>query len=105
MPLDLKTPAALLKVLGNETRLRILLVLARNRDENLTAYKIAKLSELDGRVVRAHLPMLLEASLIICARSRLVSARVPPVHSYSINKDSAVVQRIVALLAETSISL
>jgi len=83
----------LLKVLGSEARLRILLVLARNRGEDLTIYKIAKFSGLDRKVIRKHLSQLLGANLIHMKNYG-------PVCVYSINSDNAPVQRIIDLFNE-----
>ena len=83
----------LLKVLGSEARLRILLVLARNRGEDLTIYKIAKFSGLDRKVIRKHLSQLLAANLIHMKSYG-------PVCVYSINSDNAPVQRIIDLFNE-----
>jgi DNA-binding transcriptional ArsR family regulator len=83
----------LLKVLGSEARLRILLVLARNRGEDLTIYKIAKFSGLDRKVIRKHLSQLLAANLIHMKNYG-------PVCVYSINSDNAPVQRIIDLFNE-----
>ena len=83
----------LLKVLGSEARLRILLVLARNRGEDLTIYKIAKFSGLDRKVIRKHLSQLLAANLI-----RMKNYG--PVCVYNINSDNAPVQRIIDLFNE-----
>jgi len=84
----------LLKVLGSEARLRILLVLARNRGEDLTIYKIAKFSGLDRKVIRKHLSKLLTADLIHMKNYG-------PVSVYSINGDNSSVQRIIDLFNET----
>ena len=83
----------LLKVLGSEARLRILLVLARNRGEDLTIYKIAKFSGLDRKVIRKHLSQLLAVNLIHVKNYG-------PVYVYSINNNNAPVQRIIDLFNE-----
>jgi len=82
-----------LKTLGSEARLRILLVLARNRGEDLTIYKIAKFSGLDRKVIRKHLGKLLAANLI---RTKNYG----PISVYSINSDSGPVQRVIDLFNE-----
>jgi DNA-binding transcriptional ArsR family regulator len=84
----------LLKTLGSEARLRILLVLARNRGEDLTIYKISKFSGLDRKVIRKHLGKLLSANLIH-------QKNYGPIYVYSINSDSGPVQRIIDLFNET----
>ena len=84
----------LLKTLGSEARLRILLVLARNRGEDLTIYKIAKFSGLDRKIIRKHLGKLVEADLVHMKSYGLISV-------YGINSDSGPVQRIIDLFNET----
>jgi len=83
----------LLKTLGSEARLRILLVLARNRGEDLTVYKIAKFSGLDRKVIRKHLGKLISTDLV-----RVKSYG--PICVYAINSDNAPVQRIIDLFNE-----
>ncbi len=83
----------LLKTLGSEARLRILLVLARNRGEDLTIYKIAKFSGLDRKVIRKHLGKLVAASLVHMKSYG-------PIYVYSINSDSGPVQRVIDLFNE-----
>jgi DNA-binding transcriptional ArsR family regulator len=83
----------LLKTLGSEARLRILLVLARNRGEDLTIYKIAKFSGLDRKVIRKHLSTLVSANLVHIKNYG-------PISMYSINSDNGPVQRIIDLFNE-----
>ena len=83
----------LLKTLGSEARLRILLVLARNRGEDLTIYKIAKFSGLDRKVIRKHLGKLLAANLVSMKSYG-------PISVYRINSDNSFVQRIIDLFNE-----
>jgi DNA-binding transcriptional ArsR family regulator len=83
----------LLKTLGSEARLRILLVLARNRGEDLTIYKIAKFSGLDRKIIRKHLGKLVEADLVRFKSYGLISV-------YSINCDNGPVKRIIDLFNE-----
>lgn len=83
----------LLKTLGSEARLRILLVLARNRGEGLTIYKIAKFSGLDRKVIRKHLSKLIGSNLVYMKNYG-------PICTYSINSDNAPVQRIIDLFNE-----
>ncbi len=83
----------LLKTLGSEARLRILLVLARNRGEDLTIYKIAKFSGLDRKVIRKHLGKLVTTNLVHMKSYG-------PISMYSINSDSAPVQRVIDLFNE-----
>ncbi len=84
----------LLKTLGSEARLRILLVLARNRGEELTIYKIAKFSGLDRKIIRKHLGKLIEANLVHIKNYG-------PICVYAINSDNAPVQRLIDLFNET----
>ncbi len=83
----------LLKTLGSEARLRILLVLTRNRGEDLTIYKIAKFSGLDRKVIRKHLGKLVEANLIHMKNYG-------PICVYRINSDNGPVQRLIDLFNE-----
>ncbi|MGA2461577.1 MAG: winged helix-turn-helix domain-containing protein [Candidatus Bathyarchaeia archaeon] len=83
----------LLKTLGSEARLRILLVLARNRGEDLSIYKIAKFSGLDRKVIRKHLGKLIDANLVHMKNYG-------PIAVYSISSDNAHVQRIIDLFNE-----
>jgi DNA-binding transcriptional ArsR family regulator len=83
----------LLKTLGSEARLRILLVLARNRGEDLTIYKIAKFSGLDRKVIRKHLSQLIATNLVHMKNYG-------PICVYTINSDNAPVQRIIDLFNE-----
>ena len=82
-----------MKTLGSEARLRILLVLARNRGEDLTIYKIAKFSGLDRKVIRKHLGKLVTANLV-------TMKAYGPIFMYSINSDNGAVQRITDLFNE-----
>jgi DNA-binding transcriptional ArsR family regulator len=54
---------AVLGLMGNPCRLRILLTLARHREE-LSVYKIAKFSGLGRASITKHLPMLVERGLV-----------------------------------------
>lgn len=83
----------LLKTLGSEARLRILLVLARNRGEDLTIYKIAKFSGLDRKVIRKHMSKLTGANLVHMKNYG-------PISVYTINSEHAPVQRIIDLFNE-----
>lgn len=73
--------------------MRILLVLARNRGEDLTIYKIAKFSGLDRKIIRKHLGKLVEADLV---RSKNYG----PISVYGINSDNGPVKRIIDLFNE-----
>jgi|YelNatPaOPRAMG01_1025707.scaffolds.fasta_scaffold77320_1 DNA-binding transcriptional ArsR family regulator len=52
-----------LGLVGNPSRLRILLALARHREE-LSVYKIAKFSGLGRASITKHLPLLAEGGLV-----------------------------------------
>jgi DNA-binding transcriptional ArsR family regulator len=80
----------LLKTIGNESRLRILLALAKHMSESLTVYKIAKFSGLERKVIRVHLRKLLEAELV---RAKSYG----PILLYSLNSESTPVQRLMEL--------
>jgi len=68
-------------------------VLARNRGEELTIYKIAKFSGLDRKVIRKHLGQLVT--------SNLVNMKIyGPISVYSINSDNGPVQKIIDLFNE-----
>jgi hypothetical protein len=69
------------------------LVLARNRGEDLTIYKVAKFSGLDRKIIRKHLGKLVEADLVHMKSYG-------PVFVYSINSDSGPVNRIIDLFNE-----
>lgn len=84
----------ILTIIGNESRLRILLALAKHVDESLTVYKIAKFSGLERKVIRAHLRKLVE--------SELVQAKAyGPICLYSLNKESTPVQRLMDLFKDS----
>lgn len=68
-------------------------MLARNRGEDLTIYKIAKFSGLDRKVIRKHLVKLLTANLVHMKSYG-------PISVYSINSDSGPVQRVMDLFNE-----
>jgi len=80
----------LLTIIGNETRLRILLALAKHAGNPLTVYKISKFSGLERKVIRAHLRKLVEAELI---RAKALG----PIFLYSLNRESIPVQRLMDL--------
>ena len=73
--------------------MRILLVLARNRGEDLTIYKIAKFSGLDRKIIRKHLSTLVSTNLVHIKNYG-------PISMYSINSDNGPVQRIIDLFNE-----
>lgn len=70
-----------------------MLVLARNRGEDLTIYKIAKFSGLDRKVIRKHLGKLVGSNLVHMKSYG-------PISVYSINSDNGPVQRVIDLFNE-----
>jgi len=84
----------LLTIIGNESRLRILLALAKHLDESLTVYKISKFSGLERKVIKAHLRKLLDAELI-------QAKSYGPVFLYSLNNESTPIQRLMELFKDT----
>jgi len=69
------------------------LVLARNRGDDLTIYKIAKFSGLDRKIIRKHLGKLVEADFVHIKSYG-------PISVYSINCDNGPVKRIIDLFNE-----
>ncbi len=84
----------LLTIIGNETRLRILLALAKHVGDSLTVYKISKFSGLERKVIKAHLRKLLDAELI-------QAKSYGPIFLYSLNKESTPVQRLMELFKDS----
>ena len=84
----------LLTIIGNESRLRILLALAKHVSESLTVYKIAKFSGLERKVIRAHLRKLVEAELVH-------AKPFGPIFLYNLNKESTPVQRLMDLFNDS----
>lgn len=80
----------LLAIIGNETRLRILLALGKHVGDPLTVYKISKFSGLERKVIKAHLRKLIDAELV---RAKALG----PVFLYSLNRESVPVQRLMDL--------
>ncbi len=84
----------LLTIIGNESRLRILLALAKHVGDPLSVYKIAKFSGLERKVIRPHLRKLVE--------SELVQAKAyGPIFVYRLNRESMPVQRLLDLFNES----
>lgn len=83
----------LLRALGSEARLRILLALAKYNQNELTVYKIAKFSGLDRKAIKRHIHKLVEANLV---RTKMYG----PLFVYSLNDDNMHVQKIVDLFNE-----
>ena len=84
----------LLRIIGNESRLRILLALAKHLSDSLTVYKIAKFSGLERKVIRAHLPKLVEAELV---QTKMYG----PISLYSLNRESTPVRHLMNLFSDS----
>ena len=84
----------ILTIIGNESRLRILLALAKHLSDSLTVYKIAKFSGLERKVIRPHLRKLVEAELV---QAKMYG----PISVYSLNKESTPVQRLMDLFDDS----
>ena len=84
----------ILTIIGNESRLRIILALAKHVSDSLTVYKIAKFSGLERKVIRPHLRKLVEAELV-------QAKTYGPIFVYSLNKESTPVQRLIDLFNDT----
>jgi DNA-binding transcriptional ArsR family regulator len=84
----------ILTIIGNESRLRIILALAKHLSDSLTVYKIAKFSGLERKVIRPHLRKLVEAELV---QAKMYG----PISVYSLNKESTPVQRLMDLFNDS----
>lgn len=84
----------LLKIIGNESRLRILLALAKHLGDSMTVYKIAKFSGLERKVIKTHLPKLVEAKLI---QTKMYG----PISLYSLNRESTPVRHLMDLFNDS----
>ena len=84
----------ILTIIGNESRLRILLALAKHVSDSLSVYKIAKFSGLERKVIRPHLRKLVEAELV---QAKMYG----PISVYSLNKQSTPVQRLMDLFNDS----
>jgi len=84
----------ILTIIGNESRLRILLALAKHLSDSLSVYKIAKFSGLERKVIRPHLRKLVEAELV---QAKMYG----PISVYSLNKESTAVQRLMDLFDDS----
>ena len=84
----------ILTIIGNESRLRIILALAKHLSDSLTVYKIAKFSGLERKVIRPHLRKLVEAELV---HAKMYG----PIFVYSLNKESTPVQRLMDLFDDS----
>jgi len=84
----------LLTIIGNESRLRILLALAKHVGDPLTVYKISKFSGLERKVIRAHLRKLVHAELV-------QAKAYGPICLYSLNRESTPVQRLMDLFNDS----
>jgi len=83
----------LLTIIGNESRLRILLALAKHVDESLTVYKISKFSGLERKVIRVHLRKLVDAQLVHAKSCG-------PIFLYSLNRENTPVQCLMDLFKD-----
>lgn len=84
----------LLKLIGNESRLRILLALAKHLGDSLTVYKISKFSGLERKVIRTHLRKLVEAELV-------QAKSYGPIFLYSLNRESTPVRHLMELFNDS----
>ncbi len=84
----------LLTIIGNESRLRIILALAKHVGDPLSVYKIAKFSGLERKAIRPHLRKLVEAELI-------QAKAYGPIFVYRLNRESMPVQRLLDLFNES----
>ena len=84
----------ILTIIGNESRLRILLALAKHVSDSLSVYKIAKFSGLERKVIRPHLRKLVEAELV---QAKMYG----PVFVYRLNKESTPVQCLMDLFNDS----
>ena len=84
----------LLTIIGNESRLRILLALAKHAGDSLTVYKISKFSGLERKVIKAHLRKLVDAELVH-------AKAYGPIFLYSLNNESTPIQRLMELFKDT----
>jgi DNA-binding transcriptional ArsR family regulator len=84
----------LLTIIGNESRLRILLALAKHLGDPLSVYKIAKFSGLERKVIRPHLRKLVEAELV-------QAKAYGPIFVYRLNRESMPVQRLMDLFNDS----
>jgi DNA-binding transcriptional ArsR family regulator len=91
----------LLKILGNESRLRILMALRHHTARQITIYRIAIISGLERKVIRGHLPMLVAAKLIASSKSSLFETS--RIMYYGLNADSEIVQILLKLFEKVDL--
>ena len=84
----------LLTIIGNESRLRIILALAKHLGDPLSVYKIAKFSGLERKVIRPHLRKLVDAELV-------QAKSYGPIFVYRLNKESIPIQRLMDLFSDS----
>jgi DNA-binding transcriptional ArsR family regulator len=84
----------LLTIVGNESRLRILLALTKHVGDSMTVYKIAKFSGLERKVIRPHLRKLVEAGFV-------QAIAYGPIFVYRLNKESTPVQSVMNLFNDS----
>ena len=91
---DMPPRPPLLTIIGNESRLRIILALAKHVGDSMTVYKIAKFSGLERKVIRPHLRKLVEAELVH-------AIAYGPIFVYRLNRESTPVQRLMDLFNDS----
>ena len=91
---DMPPRPPILTIIGNESRLRILLALAKHLGDAMSVYKIAKFSGLERKVIRPHLRKLVEAELV-------ETTTYGPISVYRLNRESTPVQRLLDLFNDS----
>ena len=86
----------LLKLLGSYSRLKILTILLKYGEQDLTLYKITKYSKLSKDIIRRNIMNLVEAGLVNVRHYG-------PIRIYSLNKNNAVVDELVAFLIKAKL--
>jgi DNA-binding transcriptional ArsR family regulator len=86
----------LLRLLGSYSRLKILTILLKYREQDLTLYKITKYSKLSKDIIRRNITNLVEAGLV---NVRHYGA----IRIYSLNKDNTVVNEFVDFLKKAKL--
>lgn len=86
----------LLRLLGSYSRLKILTILLKHQEQDLTLYKITKYSKLSKDIIRRNIMSLVEADLV---NVRHYGA----IRIYSLNKNDAVVNEFVEFLKKAKL--
>ncbi|WP_455276545.1 hypothetical protein [[Eubacterium] cellulosolvens] len=86
----------LLRLLGSFSRLKILTILLKYREQDLTLYKITKYSKLSKDIIRRNIMNLVEAGLV---NVRYYGA----IRIYSLNNDNVVVNEVVDFLKKAKL--